>query len=449
MNQADQPKKVKQKRAPRGMGHLYKRSNAYWLEYRVNGKRTRQALHAADGKPITTKREAEAEQIRITAPFRSKDAVETQLQIMSRLETAEAALGRAIADAEALRVADAVEAYKQHPERPDSGPRTLKGYISQFERFAVWIKKKHPDAFCLRDVTPDIARGYVKDLDADKVSASTFNQHIGTLKRFWKVLAEDAHAKSNPWERIKKRTVEKIDRRKRALSLDEVNTVIEAAPADLRDLLILVACTGQRLVDIVKLQWSSVDLPAGVLELPPRKTKRRKLETIFVPILPHARAILESIGKRSAYVFPALVAEYDKDGGAALSKRIQATIEGAGIQTTRPPDNGGRAIVVVGVHSFRHTFNTLARAAGIPDAVVKKITGHTGTAMTDHYTQFDRALVAKMAQVFETLPTASARLELAQPAEAREPLPQWATVLLKTMSAENWQELRGELLGDS
>lgn len=42
----------------------------------------------------------------------------------------------------------------------------------------------------------------------------------------------------------------------------------------------------------------------------------------------------------------------------------------------------------VGFHSWRHKLNTLLRAAGIPDAKIRLLTGHRSEEMTDWYTQF-------------------------------------------------------------
>ena len=42
----------------------------------------------------------------------------------------------------------------------------------------------------------------------------------------------------------------------------------------------------------------------------------------------------------------------------------------------------------VGFHSWRHKLNTLLRAAGVPDAKIRLLTGHRSKEMTDWYTQF-------------------------------------------------------------
>ena len=41
----------------------------------------------------------------------------------------------------------------------------------------------------------------------------------------------------------------------------------------------------------------------------------------------------------------------------------------------------------VGFHSWRHKLNTILRAAGVPDAKIRLLTGHRTPEMTDWYTQ--------------------------------------------------------------
>ncbi len=59
MTQESLPGRAKKHRK----GHIFKRGNVYWLEYKVNGKRFRQSLDTSDIKEARTKR------ARIMAPF--------------------------------------------------------------------------------------------------------------------------------------------------------------------------------------------------------------------------------------------------------------------------------------------------------------------------------------------------------------------------------------------
>ncbi|MBT7069146.1 MAG: hypothetical protein HN919_22815 [Verrucomicrobia bacterium] len=62
-------------------GHIFKRGNVYWLEYKVNGKRFRQSLDTSDVKEARTKR------ARIMAPFTVATEEEVLQAVKQRIET--------------------------------------------------------------------------------------------------------------------------------------------------------------------------------------------------------------------------------------------------------------------------------------------------------------------------------------------------------------------------
>jgi integrase len=54
-------------------------------------------------------------------------------------------------------------------------------------------------------------------------------------------------------------------------------------------------------------------------------------------------------------------------------------------------------------HSHRHTLNTILRAAGVPDHIIRMITGHRQKSMTELYTHFrmeDYSEVSKITRLF-------------------------------------------------
>lgn len=462
------------KRGKRGMGRLFKKQGAkqfpadspaagtYYLTYTVNGKRKTFALRDEDGNPITDRKAAETARKRIVAPFTTGEQVEALKAVQAALSGAEADHVRAVEEANPpLRIQDAEAAYLASENRPDSGERTLEGYLSQWRCFAAWMQKNHPDTVFMRDVDRKHVRGYVGDMHG--LSPSSFNQHVNTLRRFWKVLHDEARADGNPWMRVQHKTVARVERRHRVLSLAEAGAIIEAAEGELKDMLAVIALTGQRLIDAAKLKWSSVDLDGGVISLVPTKTRRRNGKQVFIPILPQTRAILEARGRnKKGFVFPEMAELFDRDRGSTLTKRIRAVVVAAGlspheegtgfIHATDEEGNpvkvhsGKRAIVRVSAHSLRHTFTTIARAAGIPDAVVRSIVGHSTASMTEHYTAFDKAIVASLACRFEALPAGQYQLEAKNPDPIREPLPAWATEMLQGLTAENWKAVRADLL---
>ena len=54
-------------------------------------------------------------------------------------------------------------------------------------------------------------------------------------------------------------------------------------------------------------------------------------------------------------------------------------------------------------HSHRHTLNTILRAAGVPDAIIRMMTGHRNQSMTELYTHFRKEDYSEVAKVIEDL----------------------------------------------
>lgn len=96
-------------------------------------------------------------------------------------------------------------------------------------------------------------------------------------------------------------------------------------------------------------------------------------------------------------VFPDLADLYDRDRGAALSKRIATAFEKAGMQTSEERDGRARGVTVYGAHSLRHFFVTQATSAGMPAAMIKSITGHATDSMLEHYQQIGVELAGEVA----------------------------------------------------
>jgi integrase len=467
-------KNGKAKRGGRGMGYLYKRAGAYWLEYRPNGERTRRALKDADGEPITTKGAAETERLRIVAPFLAKDKLEAQRQILSRMQAASEELETATdAATNDIQVADAWEAYialppvdtrKAQPgKRPDTGEATLEVYRQQWERFAKWMKATHPESPALGDIGADIANEYIKRLDASRISANTRNKHVDTLARVLCVLSDQAKITSNPF--AGRRRGQGTNTRNE-LTTEQLRKLIQGTTGELRLLLALGTYTGLRRGDCCTLLWDEVDLKRGRIVRVPGKTARHDGKAVTVPIFADLAAMLAKAKKTAAadYVLPQMADLYQnrRDTLTANLQRhflncgIDVHRKGTGKQIERNKkgvperhkksgnvitrDTGKRAVVAIGFHSLRHSFVSLCREANAPLAVVESIVGHSNPAMTRHYTHTSEAEAMK---AVAALPSITGKRK----AKAeREPLPDWAVELIETLTSKNAGKIKVELL---
>lgn len=380
--------------AAKGQGVIY-------LRYMVAGKTIEKSLKTSDPKV------AQKERARIMRPLELASEEEALDQTRVRLERVRKEQER---DQQTrtppLKIINAWEAYERSQNRPRSGQRTLEGYSSQYKKFREWINVAYPDVVLMREVGVREAEAYAEHLGSRKLSPSTYNQHLNTLALMWSVLADKAYTKENPfaWDKkarkgIERRSVkaEATQRKKRALTVEEIDEVLKKAKGDCRTLIIILACTGQRLVDGVKLEWKSIDLDKKVITLTPQKTSKRTGKAVQIPLFPQLESELSKRKKKGRYVLPKLVKQYENDN-SSVSKDLKQIFKDAKIETEKDTDlETGRVITDVGAHSLRHTFVTIARMAGIPDPMIRQITGHSSQEMVDHYTQFSEEMVASLA----------------------------------------------------
>lgn len=361
---------------------------------------------------LTARRNIDNERLRLD---KERAAAEAKAQ---RQADEEAALER---DRNAVTFAEAFALYRASRRRPDSGEVTLAHYEGQYNRFAAWIREKHPDVTRLRDVTPDIAEAFVDEIERT-LSRNTRNKYLVFLRMFWRVLRWEPNAQLtiDPWDGIrnlvqtpdeivhKELTVEELARIATVIRSGEPLPVIrkkvkasgcqpggikdaftyngESIRDEIRRLFAIGIYLGQRLGDCAMLDWSEVDLVRGIVHLAPRKTKRKYNREVIVPVHPVLAAILAEIPakRRRGPVLPHL-AEMYASSDTSLSRRLLAIMRKAGIETDASGENGTRTRTVAGFHSLRHTFSSVMLNAGVSPAFVDAMLCHAKGTMTMRY----------------------------------------------------------------
>lgn len=469
----------------RGTGRLYKRgkdgkeypagdphAGIYYLEYRVNGKRTRQRLLDPEtDEPITEREEAEKERARIMAPFTTSSKVDQLRDIKAKLEETEREYSQAVEEANPpLRIADAWNEYLNSHDAPETGVDTLKYYEGYWKKFREWIGDKHPAVRYLRDITPISAKSYASFLRHEKLTPNTFNKHIGFLRLFFNALATPARTKENPFGAIKKRKLHTSVRRE--LTTTELKDILDKADGELKTLLMLGTFTGLRLGDCCTLKWGEVDLDRRQVKRVPNKLRHKdRAKPVIVGIHPALFQELANtpIKKRKGYILPRFAELYTYRSASGrptrqpeISKQIQAHFmdtcdiqihkEGTGYIKVPDPTGkheyvwkhtGKRAVVEVGFHSLRHTFVSLQAEAGTPLAVVQAIVGHGNPAMTAHYTHIGEKAMQQAALAMPS-DIVDAEFEV-----LLDPLPAWAKELAEKLNSKNWKTIKAGLLANA
>ena len=394
-------------KAKNGSGTLVLRNGTYYAAWMFNGKKYR----VSTGEK--TEREARKRLAEIMANFtkgRKTEAV---------LESVKESLQRATR--RTLRIADAWDAYESNKLRRAVAASTLRHYRLRFAVFARWAAGKVEN---IDDVSPELARRFMAHI-AETASGKTFNDYLSGLSLAWKTFIADGCAGLNPWTSIERKT--KDTHTKCELTAGQLDALFHATGGEMRTLFFIGIYTGLRLKDCALLKWDCIDLAGGFIRVVPEKTRRHGI-AVAIPILPPLAEALRAAradgGGAGGYVLPELADLYLSGAveGRNLSKHISAVFRRAGITTTAEAEGRSRKVTDYGFHSLRHTFVSLAARAGIRQAVVQSIVGHTNAAMTAHYTHTNEADLRAAMAAFPAIAVGGAetRVEGAEAVEVKE-----------------------------
>ena len=343
---------------PKGTGNLQQERNGLWTaRVGVNGRRICRSTGTAD--------RALAERFleRILRPL---------------------GLGRT-----RLPLAEAWHRYEMSPNRRDVARATMKSKRSTWMRFARWMEANHLEAGCLSEVTEEAVAEYLAELRC-RHSATTYNNHVCTLREMFRLLA-GPDAAFDPWAAVRLRADDSVSRRELSLEgLERLYAAAAEAGPEWRLLFATGLYTGLRLGDCCRLAWANVDLARQTIQVIPEKTRRHAHgRPVTIPIHPRLLAELEALAadanrRGQDYVNPA-VAELYLNRNWELDDRLRRIFRRANIAMNVRMTGRSRRSVVASFHSLRHTFVSLSANAGVPLAAVQAIVGHTSTAMTRHY----------------------------------------------------------------
>lgn len=225
----------------------------------------------------------------------------------------------------AAKIADLYEIWKDRPrkKRPTVGRDAVARNI--FAKFADYLKRTAPRTTETASLRKEHVDGYLAEVEAEGVSARTWNGHLQMLRGT--ILRADPYAEINRHLKEKPAKDEATAHRT-PFTADELERVFAAAAERdplIHGLIVTAACTALRRGDVARLRWSSVDLKAGYVTVKTSKTG----EDVEIPIFPPLRTVLESIHRRGPFVFPEAEKIYRR-APDSLDRRLQAVLADAG-----------------------------------------------------------------------------------------------------------------------
>jgi integrase len=211
---------------------------------------------------------------------------------------------------------------------------------------------------------------------------------LGVLSVFFRWAEREGLTSTNPAQLIRKPQAR--SRGAEAVIPDATHKrLLAEAPAHFKPLLTLLRETGARPSELARLTAQDVDFANGVARLEAHKTAGKTGKPRLVFLSPSAKAVLRTLAKANPdgpLLRTRLGMAWTKDAIVLAFRRISRR---AGVKAT--------------AYGYRHTFATSALAAGVPDAQVAALLGHSSTAMLhkhySHLTAQAQALRAALARV--------------------------------------------------
>lgn len=390
------------RRRSRGSGSIFKRKNGIYYYQYVDARGKKQA------KSLRTKSFAEAKEI---AKVYEKAVTATDqdevLQQQAKL--------RGIIKAKALPLDETWDAFLK--TNPTAGKGTLGNYKRHLEEFIDWFRKNYAKWDKFTDISDDIVVEYCQHLWQTGISANTYNYKRNSLGLITKALASKYGITSNKWtdSDLRKQEVKQHRLPLKCAEAENLLTLLDDLPAnvphpsEVRLLLKLCLYTGARLIDAVKMQWSSVNLKQSLIKYTPRKTASKGKEAevpIMLPLKTDLEKIAEEQHSDQKYLFPSSAELYDRNRDG-LQKPLVGLIQ----QVTNDEKNAATDAQVAqrmitrakyGIHSLRATFATQAAMAGVKAIWLSKMLGDSLHTVDKYYLRAGYG--DKILEGFETLP---------------------------------------------
>lgn len=342
----------------KGMGNLQREKSGRWtMRVGINGKRYCQSTRTKD------RDQAERVLQRFLAPF---------------------GLGE-----HRLPLADVWLEYVKSPKRNELAKATMDSKRCVWMHFARWMEHFYLPVKDLAGVTSDMVAEYLACL-RDDLCGSSYNNRVCVLREIFHVLAKKAGLEEDPWEGVRLRPDDCHSRRE--LTIDELKRLLSVARKEGEEwhkLILIGIYTGLRLGDCCRLDWSSINIAQGVIQLVPTKTKRHAHgKPVTIPVHQALGASLISREHTTTQlvgpVLPTICELYNR-ARTRVSDRLSSIFWKASIVTSIRIEGRKRKTPEATFHSLRHTFVSFAANAGVPLHIVQSIVGHESTAMTRHY----------------------------------------------------------------
>ncbi|MBP6684505.1 MAG: site-specific tyrosine recombinase XerD, partial [Leucobacter sp.] len=314
-----------------------------------------------------------------------------------------------------MRPASAIEKYLRHLsiERGLSD-NSLAAYRRDFARYAAWLHEQGIDD--LARVTPETISAYVSGLasatkegvdpPSPAYSASSITRMVSTVRGLHRFFFDEGELPDNAGRGV--RTPKKGQRLPKAISIEEVQALLEAVsgddPVSLRDraLLELLYASGARVSEVTAIDLD--DLYAGAADGdgseggrdvwgdPERALAHGGLMRVTgkgskTRIVPYGRYAGEALAAYLVRARPQFAARGTGSPALFLGPRGARLSRQSAWLVIRAAAEAAELTAEISPHTLRHSFATHLLAGGADVRAVQELLGHSSVTTTQIYTQ--------------------------------------------------------------
>lgn len=233
-----------------------------------------------------------------------------------------------------------------------------------------------------RKLTSEDIQSFLNDLQyTEKLSPASVNHYRTIINSTFNFAIKWEKYDKNPCAAVKQ--IPENEPRDRFVFIEELGKLLDKCKEfedyELRGFIAVAACTGMRKGEILPRKWDEVGLDEHPF-IYSAKTKNKRPKRLPLPAFAvEALKEMPSYGK-SEYLFPAkpnvkYKSFFKQPYAYDLGKRFRRVCTKCGITDLR-------------IHDLRHFATTMLFMEGIPDTIIRKMTGHTSAVM-ERYKHLD------------------------------------------------------------
>ena len=328
---------------------IYRRGKVWWLSYQINRTQHRKSLD-------TTNRKEARRQAGIIA-------------LELHAGTHEIA-------PPPIRLEDVIREYLDHLKVEGKSARTLTKYKQVYDRFQVMAAERGVSV--LNQINIRFIDWYRSQRSAAGRAPKTIQNATTIIRQLVNFALSRKILLKDPLDGLKNPRPKRTEQP--CWTKAEVEQIITAAQEPQKSIYMALADTGMRIGELEWLTWEDIDLVRNLILIRQKEGwKPKSGDARSVPISPRLRSLLESRPRRFRWVFTSAPSRVYPKGDHQISERrllnsLKALLKRIGLPTT------GK------LHTFRHSFISLALMSGVAPAIVRSWVGHVSGEILEHYT---------------------------------------------------------------